>query len=98
MYNTSDLFKDFKLHGVNEFSEGNNICNPFKCGITKLFWYIMKVCGILGVKEINIILKFLHSEHFKLEETPKSYSEVENFEPHIEKGNVTLRYITSYYR
>jgi len=94
MYNSSELCKEFKLHDVKEFCEENNICNPFKCGLTKLFWYTMKVCGILGVKEINIILKFLHSEYFKLEETPKSYSEVEHFEPHIEKGNIILGYIT----
>jgi hypothetical protein len=80
LYHTFGLAKSASTHNLKEFNH-SDLCYPFKCGLTTLFWYVMKVSGILGVREINIVLSFLHSPHFKLEDTPQTYRDLWSFEP-----------------
>jgi hypothetical protein len=84
------------FHELKEFSN-SNLCHPLKCNLTTLFWYILKTINILGENEINIILSFIHSEYFKIEDTPKSYKHLKLFEPKFNKGNIILYYIILYY-
>jgi hypothetical protein len=84
LYSSIELPKDVLLHKIKTFSlEQNQLCAPFKCDITKLFWYIIKVSGILGKREIDMVLNFIHSPYFNLQQTPTSYDEIETFEPHL---------------
>ena len=76
------MITNVQIHDVKEFPKEKQLCFPFQCGMSRLFWYIIKVTGIVGVNQINIILNFLHSKEFNLNETPKSYKELESFEIH----------------
>ena len=87
LYETMQMHKESSFHDLKKFAD-TKLCHPLNCNLTTLFWYIMKTTGTIGIKEANIILEFLHSPYFKLEDTPKSYSELESFESKLKKGNV----------
>lgn len=83
-----DMTTTVQIHEFKKLSETND-CHPFKCSPTILFWYTMKTLHFLGENEINLIFKFLHSTEFNLNDTPKSYKDLENMEPKIvTSGNV----------
>ena len=82
MFRTIEMETDIQIHNIQEFAKEEQLCSPFKCGMSRLFWYIIKVTGIVGVNQINVILNFLHSKYFNINKTPKSYKELESFEIH----------------
>jgi hypothetical protein len=53
-YKTSPMNSQFSFHNPKNFAESEE-CWPFNCGMTTLFWYLMKTLHILGVNEIQVI-------------------------------------------